>query len=333
MNTAAALTQLNNSSFGNCIRIDGELFKSNIPTSAKFIGGELFWHSGKNPCKRTYTKLEQKTGFSKSTIGRGLKALKENNYISTLEQSTYTYIRNEKTGDRYYRIPEFLMGKKLKIKGEPSERELTNLEKLGFALIFTSCDNNKRNQNSFTTSNARFAKLIHCSERSAATIFNTLLHAGLLTRPAEDKGANNNKLSTYHVNFKYLREIQSGNKKARKPAPMTSAEIESLLAERRNAAENRAEHIRALVMQDKQYSDISRRMKELSFEIAFAELRDKIAAAKLQNEYDNLERRADARLVELGIDKTDLEPKYHCRECNDTGYKANGERCYCYLRE
>lgn len=335
MNTAAAMTQFNNSSFGSCIRIDGQLLKSDIPTSAKIIGGELFSHSGKSPCKRTYKKLEQKTGFSKSTIGRSLKSLKNNNYISTLEQSTYTYIRNEKTGDRYYRIPEVIMGKNLpiKVKGKTTHRELTPKEKLGFAFIFTSCDNIKRNQNSFTTSNARFAKLIHCSERTAATIFDTLLHANLLTRPAEDKGANNNKLSTYHVNFKYLRELQSGNKKATKPTPMTRAEAESLLAERRNAAESRAERFRALAMQDKQYSDITKQMTDLSIKAAFVELKDKIAAAKLQKELDELKRRIDERLVKLGIDKTDLEPKYYCKECNDTGYKPNGERCYCYQRE
>lgn len=332
MNTAAALAQFNNMSFGGCIRIVKQLFDSHIPTSAKFIGGELFSHSGKGPCKRTYNKLEKKTGFSKSTIGRSLKSLKDNNYISALEQSTYTYIRDEKTGDRYYRFPEFLMGKKLKIKGEPEERELTPNEELGFAFIFTSCDNSKRNSNSFTTSNARFAKLIHCSERTAASILKTLLHAGLLTRPAEDKGVNKNKLSTYHVNFKYLRELQNGNKKP-KSEPMTRAEVESILAERRNAAEHRAENIRALAMQDKQYGDLTRQMNDLSIKAAFLELKDKAAALKLQKEYATLERRADARLALIGIDKADLKPKYYCRECNDTGNKPNGERCYCYRRE
>lgn len=333
MNTAAATLQFNNMSFGGCIRIVKPLIDSNIPTSAKFIGGELFSHSGKNPCKRTYKKLEQKLGFSKSTIGRSLKALKDNKHISMLEQSTYTYIRNEKTGDRYYRFPEFLMGKKLKIKGEPAERELTNLEKLGFAVIFTSCDNIKRNKNSFTTSNKRFAKLIHCSERSAATIFDTLLHADLLTRPAEDKGKNNNKLSTYHVNFKYLSILQRNKTKAAKPPQLTRAEADSLLAARHHAAEERAESFKALAMQDKQYREMMKQQNDLAIKIAFAEVKDKVTALRLEKDLAELLRRADERLAQIGINKADFEPKYYCRECSDTGWKPNGERCYCFRRE
>ena len=118
-------------------------------------------------------------------------------------------------------------------------------------------------------------------------------------------------------------------KVAAQPSRDGRAEIERHYYELRQIAEERAEKVLARANADGIYCGISRELTELSIKLAFAEIRDKAEAEKISAKIAELERKADARLKELNIDKADFKPHYLCPICNDTGYDSHGKPCSC----
>lgn len=118
-----------------------------------------------------------------------------------------------------------------------------------------------------------------------------------------------------------------------KPAATASrdrrAEIERHYYELRSAAEERAEKALSRATADKVYGELRKELNSLSIQLAFAEIQDPAKAKELSAKIEDLEAKADLRLKELGIDKTELTPSYSCSICNDTGYDKNGNPCQC----
>lgn len=107
------------------------------------------------------------------------------------------------------------------------------------------------------------------------------------------------------------------------------AEIERHYYELRHAAEERAEKALAKATADSVYNGIRKELNELAIKLAFAEIRDKNLAKELSESIEKLETKADKRLKELNIDKSEFTPRYSCPICNDTGYDKFGNPCEC----
>lgn len=105
--------------------------------------------------------------------------------------------------------------------------------------------------------------------------------------------------------------------------------IEKHYYDLRNAAESKAEAALSRAVADSRYGEIRKKLNELSFEIAFAELREPQKAKIIDEEIKKLNKEGAERLRELGIDQADLTPDYSCKLCNDTGYLADGTPCQC----
>ena len=127
-----------------------------------------------------------------------------------------------------------------------------------------------------------------------------------------------------------LDKIQtSPSKAAQGESRIDKAQIERHYSDLRHAAEDRAEKALNKALSDEIYKKIDRDIKELSIQLAFAEVRNDKGAEKLAKRIKELEAEADRRLNELGINKADLTPHYSCTLCNDTGYDEHGKPCDC----
>jgi hypothetical protein len=116
---------------------------------------------------------------------------------------------------------------------------------------------------------------------------------------------------------------------AKSERKLDRAQIERHYDELRHAAEDRAENNLKRATEDVVYKGIHNKLKELSIDLAFAEIRDENKAREISKQISTLEVERDARLNELGMNKSDLVPQYSCKICNDTGYDKYGNPCDC----
>lgn len=121
-----------------------------------------------------------------------------------------------------------------------------------------------------------------------------------------------------------------------KPAAPASrdnrAEIERHYFDLRQAAEERAENALAKATADSVYGQIRKELNDLSISLAFAEIQNQSKAKEIAEKIAELEIKAESRLKELGIDKSQFVPRYSCTKCNDTGYDKYGNPCECMDR-
>jgi hypothetical protein len=107
------------------------------------------------------------------------------------------------------------------------------------------------------------------------------------------------------------------------------AQIERHFNDLRHSAEDRAENNLKRATEDGVYRGIHNKLKELSIDLAFAEIRDTARAGEISAQIEKLEKDREKRLSELGMSKSDLVPQYSCKICNDTGYDKYGNPCTC----
>lgn len=130
--------------------------------------------------------------------------------------------------------------------------------------------------------------------------------------------------------IEHLDPQPSSSAKTATPASRDNrAEIERHYSELRHAAEERAERALANATADSIYNGIHKELNDLNIKLAFAELQNESKAKELTTKINELEIKAEQRLKELGIDKSEFTPHYSCSICNDTGYDKHGNPCVC----
>jgi hypothetical protein len=108
------------------------------------------------------------------------------------------------------------------------------------------------------------------------------------------------------------------------------AERERWYSVRRNKALTDAEKIHATFMKDEMFSKIVKRLREIDCEQGKAEARgDKAKASKLEQEKARLTLQKRGIIERQGMTEEDLEPKWYCKKCEDTGF-VDGLPCDCY---
>ena len=99
---------------------------------------------------------------------------------------------------------------------------------------------------------------------------------------------------------------------------------------RRNKAIADAEKVKATFMKDEMFAKIVKRLREIDIEQAKAEVKgDKVKAAKLEQEKARLLLQKRGIIERNGMTEDDLEPKWNCKKCQDTGF-VDGLACDCY---
>lgn len=108
------------------------------------------------------------------------------------------------------------------------------------------------------------------------------------------------------------------------------AERERWYSFRRNKALAEAEKIHATFMKDEMFAKIVKRLRAIDIEQAKAEARgDRAKCAKLEQEKMRLKLQKQGIIERNGMTEEDLEPKWQCKKCEDTGF-VDGYPCDCY---
>lgn len=115
------------------------------------------------------------------------------------------------------------------------------------------------------------------------------------------------------------------------------ANRERWYTERRNAATDKAESIYKRFMQDETFKSIEKRLTAIVPEMARLEverengsLKAQATLIKLTQEQGRLRQQRLGIIERNGMTEEDLQPKWHCEKCQDTGYLPSGKACDCY---
>ena len=101
--------------------------------------------------------------------------------------------------------------------------------------------------------------------------------------------------------------------------------------ERRERAEEIAEYNRRKAEAIDGYAEDLKEMKRLEIAAAKAEAGGSVDySGNILSELVRLREKLKTLLYEGGLTEEDLQPKYHCKKCSDTGYLPNGKPCDCY---
>ncbi len=101
----------------------------------------------------------------------------------------------------------------------------------------------------------------------------------------------------------------------------------------RQRAQTVAETTRREAMKSPAFREADGDVKKGEIELARAEMFDESAIAACRKKLAEAQKRRLDALRLLGIAPEDLEPKYCCPKCSDTGYLPDGRLCDCYQAE
>lgn len=333
---------------GNVLRIQHTLQRArrekSISINAVFVGSLHFSFSGKNQdgtnkvCSRTYSAMAEELGCSKASIARAIAQLRAKGYLERVSQSGYVY-KGKNTG--FDRIEFDMLKSEHKLKNGRTIRFTKSTAEV-FAYLYT----NKDNDGQVTISASSLADKIGSCRNTVERSLRILAKAGYISRPAEDKGKNRFKSSTWHISKKLLNRRRKSAKKntnqqtkeistvihktqaqAEAEARTERAAYDSFNAMRRQRAEALADMNERVAMNDRSYSEATLALRGMKIELAFAELHTPSSLLELrQKQAVFMAQRAEA-LSRLKLDDSDFIPRYECTKCKDTGYSDSGGIC------
>lgn len=100
----------------------------------------------------------------------------------------------------------------------------------------------------------------------------------------------------------------------------------------REKAQKRADKFVAKANGNTRFKDISTRLSKLEIELAKADIFAPEKLPDLTREKKSLLGERRDILLEMGIDESDLVPKFTCAKCQDTGFLKGGAACDCYKK-
>ena len=117
---------------------------------------------------------------------------------------------------------------------------------------------------------------------------------------------------------------------AKSSTDYTQEEYNREYARRRTLAVSRAQKNLERAQEIEGFSKIYERLFGIEKDLAFAEIaNDESATEELKAEKADLTAKAEKLLKTIGLDFSDLSPKYACEKCGDTGYVGT-HKCDCF---
>lgn len=98
--------------------------------------------------------------------------------------------------------------------------------------------------------------------------------------------------------------------------------------ERRFRAEDACERTLTTLRANSAWNETERALRQAQVNLAMGNGN----VSELQSQIDNLQNKQKQLLARLGLNLSDLTPKYACAKCNDSGY-VNGKVCVCLQQE
>ncbi len=341
MSEATATTKFNNY---NYFKLPYKL--KGLSLGTQFVVGEVYSFTGESKrgdelnCRRKYSGFQERLGYSRATIGRGLKDGRDYGFIKKDKEKGYVCEISKFADAEFLRIPNFIREDEFKVH-KNKRRKLLSSESKIYGCIFTHCDNRGKKCKTYETSIYELSKLLGLSEKTVYKGLWSLIRAGLIYRPKCDIGVNAYKVSKYTLNTKLLRAhgiyIGAGEKK---PAPepktpkatATVEEREQYYYDLRYRAQIIAERNLEAARRDEQFRQADDALKKLIPQLALATMSGRteeiVSIQVLQGEAMRI--RANRARI-MGYTRESFEPQYKCPHCEDTGYKlTDGTVCDCF---
>ena len=109
--------------------------------------------------------------------------------------------------------------------------------------------------------------------------------------------------------------------------------VKQIYENRKIAAADRAFSLNRKLNADKQFAENRDKLKNAGFlRQKYRFCGDETNAAKLDAEYARLKKERAEILNRYGVTETDLEAKFECKKCEDTGFLPGGGTCDCYFK-
>lgn len=337
--------QLNEDVTGS-LRVPYSYYKRNHGSRSKILLlSTIFTFSKNSTCNLSFNKFAERLSLSRSTVARGIKALKDSGEIlqDKSRRSCAAYTDAKRTSDRgFVKVDLYFYFTLFTIRREKDQRYLTKAEIDVLSLIKTHCSN-KENGGNFLGSVRGIAGTLNLNKNTVQNALSVLLRAGLIYRPSDYRGVNGNKRSVYTVNMKLLRRSERNYKKTLVTATLPKKALtpeekaadaraarERYYFERRNRSENRVQYFKDKLNQDVTYKAINTAYRSLTPKIGYAEAHHLPDLEALRAQKQELKEQRKRRMAEFGISEEDLTPRWVCEKCQDTGYLPNGHMCDCY---
>lgn len=276
----------------------------------------------------TYSEINRRYRISRASVSRAVRVALDNDLAERGDKVHEYQSKGVKEDEPYLYVEEWLYHARFEADG--MLRYLTKNEVLVLSYLISICKNKK----AWAGSYRGIARRLPFGKDTVIKSIERLRAMQLVY--VEGAARNNYQRAKFHVNGKLLRAKREeivkrakGKNEAVRDAD-ARAERERFYALRRNAAQRRAEEMQARAMEDARYADAEKEYRRLDIEIGTAEafnlpglqdlMRQQKAAAAVKAE----------RLAVMNMTFEDLQPRYQCPKCSDTGYLPDGHMCSCY---
>lgn len=327
---ATATKQLNNYK-----SLPQDLLLSDFSLGSVLVLSDVYSFTGeKKSCHRTYKTFGNRSGVSRATVGRALRKGKSEELISIDKEKGYVFDCTKIKGDRFYRLHDWVVNEEFNVRKNERRRLLLS-EATIYAYIYTHCTNKNKSAKTCEKSISEIAADTGLSERTVQRRRWSLIRAGLIYCPNEDKGVNAYKKSTYTLNYKLVRQHEKkadGKPAAKAKTPNTAEEIEQAYRDKRERAELVAERNVIRARENVRFKYADDLYNSLRVSVSLANVLNPEKVAELERRVAQAKTERLLALSALGFSEEDLEPRYECKLCNDKGWLPNGERCKCYPR-
>ena len=316
-------------------------FFQGVSRAASKIKGYLYSFSHKDkPLPCGYNTLGEKLSTSRSTLSRTVAAMKKGEEFKVSRVggkcSEYTYTGKTRKADEFFvRTECFFYTEIFVIDGKTCF--LTDVQVDLLSLIYTG---NGSKKGYYEGSVAGMAKQLGISYYTASREVAKLLRAELIYRPK--KGVNDHDKSRFCVNMKRLRKLDkkhNPNKYKKKALPKevedinARAEHKRYYALRKEKAQNAVDRAKAKANELPRFRELAAELGQMEIQLAKAEIFAPITLPDLEARKKALLAEREQVLRSIGLTSADLEPKYRCQKCQDTGFLPNGKACRCWQRD
>ncbi len=311
---------------------DGKLSAGNRKIACALYG---FSQNGRT-CDFYEREIVSRYRVSRSTVSRTKRKMKDADVFKRGEKA-YEYIYNGKapTNKEHFMIHEWLYHANFYTESRARSFRLSDcaVEVLSYIRSFDNGVNCSRNW---------MAKKLRVSPDTVSSHVKLLEKLKLITvtyPEGKERAVNATVRTQFRVNRKALNEkcrevvktVKSKAKQAQDEAER--AERERYYAKKERAEQERQEKLLEMLRTDPEFAEAERELNVLEMEIGITEAQGNYRAVQeLLARRIELKRQWRASLKRLGVAEEDLEQRFECAECRDTGVRTDHTFCDCWRR-
>ncbi len=341
--TTKKLNRAGASHSGRIMRITDKGFFGDLRLSAtkRIIFNALYSFCQKgNLADFTYSELRDRYNLSYASVLRAVRDALKNCYQLGLTANTYQPKKAFAIPKHYFYIFDWLRFAEFPADGIPSTLSYNECEILSYIM------HQQRRVRGWYCSQAQIARDLDIAPSTVSKVLSRLEGRKILKRSCSaatrKRAANHHERAYYIVNNDLLQTVKDRTIKRAKGVPQSVREADARTDRDRFYAlrKNRAyAHVNA-VTDELRKTALGREILELKARLD--ELRNEAQEQQKQRNMDTvrsilekrqkIHRAMKEKLETFGYTEQDLEPRFECLLCHDTGWRiADGRACNCYI--